>query len=206
MREAMAKSTTSQPELPLAAAEHRGAAVTKSDARPVLTIGHSTRSSDEMVALLAQHGAGLVADVRAFPRSRRNAQFNIDSFPAVLADAGIGYRHFPGLGGRRKPRAESANAAWREPGFRGFADYMESLEFAEALAELLSLAGRQSVALMCAEAQPWRCHRSLISDALVARGVAVEHIMGTERRRPHRLPPFARVVGESVSYPALLTE
>jgi uncharacterized protein (DUF488 family) len=201
----MAKPT-SQPELPLAAGEQRGERISDSDRRPVLTIGHSTRSGEDLIALLTQHGVRLLADVRAFPRSRRNPQFNTDILPAALAKAGIGYRHFAALGGRRNPRPDSANAAWREPGFRGFADYMETPDFAAALTELLALAGQQSVAIMCAEAEPWRCHRSLISDALVARGVPVEHILGKERRRLHRLPPFARVTGQRVGYPALLTE
>jgi uncharacterized protein (DUF488 family) len=195
-----------QTELPLTAAGHRGETPAGTDRRPVLTIGHSTRSGEELVALLAQHGAGLLADVRAFPRSRRNPQFNIENLPGALAGAGIGYRHFAALGGRRTPRPDSANAAWREPGFRGYADYMETPAFQTALAELEALAARHSVVIMCAEAQPWRCHRSLISDALVARGTAVEHIMGPERRRPHRLPPFAHVEEGRVSYPALLTE
>ncbi len=197
---------TSQPELPFAPGEHRGERIAGADRRPVLTIGHSTGSSDGLIARLVQHGVGLLADVRAFPRSRRNPQFNIDVLPRALAETGIGYRHLAALGGRRSPRPDSANAAWREPGFRGFADYMETPAFAEALAGLLALAGQQSVAIMCAEAQPWRCHRSLIADALVARGVAVEHIMGKERRRLHRLPPFARVADQRVSYPAVLTE
>lgn len=201
----MAKPT-SQPELPFAPGEHRGERVSGAGRHgPVLTIGHSNRGRDELLALLAHHGVALLADVRAFPRSRRNPQFNIDILPEALAGAGIGYRHFAALGGRRNPRPDSANTAWREPGFRGFADYMETPAFAAALADLLALAGQQNVVIMCAEAAPWRCHRSLISDALVAQGVAVEHIMGMEGRRSHRLPPFARVAGLRVSYPAMLT-
>ena len=201
----MAKPT-SQTELPLDSAGRPGRPVADSGRRPVLTIGHSTRAEDELLALLKQHGAELLADVRAFPRSRRHPQFNIEALPASLAAAGLAYRHFPALGGRRNPRPDSANAAWRERGFRGYADYMETSEFKAALAELQALAAQQSVVLMCAEAQPWRCHRSLIADALVAGGIPVEHIMGPERRRPHRLPPFARVEDGRLSYPAVLTE
>lgn len=200
------KKTTIQQELPLAPAANRGDEIGASDRALVVTVGHSTRQADELVALLERHEVTLLADVRAFPRSRRNPQFNIDTLPAALAARGIAYRHFPELGGRRKARPDSANMAWREPGFRGYADHMETPAFAEGLAALVSLAAGGRLCLMCAEAQPWRCHRSLISDALVARGVAVEHIMDEGRRRPHVLPPFARVVGTRVTYPAVLTE
>jgi uncharacterized protein (DUF488 family) len=193
-----------QAELPLASAAPRGEAVAP-DGALILTIGHSTRSLDELAALLRAHGVERLADVRAFPRSRRHPQFNIDTLPAALAAMGIDYCHLPALGGRRTPRKDSANAAWREPGFRGYADYMETDAFERGLAPLLDVARRQRVALMCAEAQPWRCHRSLIADALVARGVRVEHIMGAGKRRPHQPPPFARIAHGRVSYPAVLT-
>jgi uncharacterized protein (DUF488 family) len=196
-----------QDELPLAPSQHRGDELDgHGDDRLVVTLGHSTRPLDELLALLRDHEVRVLADVRAFPRSRRNPQFNIDTLPAALAAAGIGYRHFPELGGRRAARPDSPNAAWREPGFRGFADYMETAAFARGLDELVALGARERVCVMCAEAQPWRCHRSLIADALVARGIAVEHIMDAGRRRRHALPPFARLAGTRVTYPAVLTE
>lgn len=170
-----------------------------------MTIGHSTRALDELIGLLRTPGVARLVDVRAFPRSRRHPQFNVDTLPEALGAAGIDYTHLQALGGRRPVRPDSNNAAWREPGFRGYADYMETAEFERGLAALLDLAARHRVALMCAEAQPWRCHRSLISDALVARGVRVEHIMGAGARRPHEPPPFARIAGGRVSYPAVLT-
>lgn len=202
----MPKPTT-QGELPLGTAAHRGDDLTGASAAPaILTIGHSTRTADELAALLKAHGVDLLADVRAFPRSRRNPQFNIDALPATLAASGIAYRHLPALGGRRPPRPDSPNLGWREPGFRGYADYMDTPDFAAGLAALLALTRDHRVAIMCAEAQPWRCHRSLIADALLARGMPVEHIMGPGRRRPHRLPPFARLDGTRVAYPAILTD
>jgi uncharacterized protein (DUF488 family) len=194
-----------QQELPLAPGRHRGDAPGRSGGTVVVTVGHSTRSLDEFLALLRTHDVRMVADVRAFPRSRRNPQFNIDTLPDALSGLGIGYRHFAALGGRRTARTDSPNAAWREPGFRGFADHMDTPVFAEGLDSLIALGRGVRTCLMCAEAQPWRCHRSLISDALVARGLAVEHIMGPGGRRPHALPPFARVVGTKVTYPAVTT-
>ena len=196
--------TNKQPELPLAASGPRGEGVT-AGGTTVLTIGHSTRSLEDLIGLLREHGVQRLVDVRAFPRSRRHPQFNIDTLPAALAEAGIDYTHLQALGGRRPARADSANTAWREPGFRGYADYMETDPFERGLAALLELAGRQQVAIMCAEAQPWRCHRRLIADALVARGIAVEHIMGPGKPRRHEPPPFARIEKGRVSYPAVLT-
>jgi uncharacterized protein (DUF488 family) len=193
-----------QPELPLAPVPHRGNAAAPGRA-PVLTIGHSTRPLEELISLLRAHGVERLADVRAFPRSRRHPQFNIETLPAALAAVGIGYWHLPALGGRRPVRADSTNTAWREPAFRGYADYMETAAFAGGLDALVEAARRQRIAIMCAEAQPWRCHRSLIADALVARAVPVEHIMGAGERRPHQPPPFARIAGGRVTYPAVLT-
>lgn len=161
---------------------------------------------EDLITLLRGHGVRILADVRAFPASRRHPQFNADALSAALAGAGIGYRHLPQLGGRRKARPDSPNGAWREPGFRAYADHMATPDFAAGLAALLDLAGAARVAVMCAEAQPWRCHRQLVADALVARGRRVEHIMGPGPPRPHRLPPFARVEGAQVTYPPLLTE
>lgn len=172
---------------------------------PVLTVGHSTRSLEAFADLLRAHGIEQVVDVRTVPRSRRNPQFNRETLPAALAAYGIGYTHLPSLGGLRHPHADSPNTAWRNLSFRGYADYMATPEFAAGLDALLALtqASRQHVAIMCAEAVPWRCHRSLIADALLVRGVPVEDILGATRRQPHRLTPFARVEGMRITYPAL---
>ncbi len=167
----------------------------------VLTIGHSTRTIEEFIRLLQAHGVACVVDVRTVPRSRHNPQFNADSLPAALKAAGIGYRHLPGLGGLRHTTAASVNTGWRNASFRGFADYMQTPQFERALGALIKLAARRQVALMCAEAVPWRCHRSLIADALLARGISAEHIMNLTRGRPHVLTPFAKVLGRQITYP-----
>lgn len=143
-------------------------------------------------------------DVRTVPRSRHNPQFNRETLPAELSAAGIAYAHMPGLGGLRRPRADSVNAAWRNASFRGYADHMQTHEFGQTLDALIALAGERRVAIMCAEAVPWRCHRSLIADALTARGVAVRHILGPARADSHTLTTFARVEGTRVTYPAPL--
>ncbi len=169
----------------------------------VLTIGHSTRPIDIFVRLLAANGVTHLVDVRTVPRSRHNPQFNSDALAGALQGAGIAYTHVPGLGGFRQASPDSANAAWRNASFRGYADYMQTPPFAQHLAEVITLAGQERIALMCAEAVPWRCHRSLISDALMVRGVAVEEIVSETRRQPHRLTPFARVDGTSLTYPAI---
>ncbi len=139
-------------------------------------------------------------DVRTVPKSRHNPQFNMDSLPVALGPAGIGYRHEPDLGGLRKARKDSTNTAWRNAGFRGYADHMQSDRFVAAIEALLA---DRRCAVMCAEAVPWRCHRSLIGDAMIVRGVEVRHIMGTERFTAHRLTPFARVDGLRITYPGL---
>ena len=169
----------------------------------VVTVGHSTRPIDEFVALLQAHGVQRVVDVRTVPRSRRNPQFGQDVLPGSLQGAGIGYVHLPGLGGLRRARPDSPNAGWRNASFRGYADYMQTPQFAAALERALELAGRERIALMCAEAVPWRCHRSLIADALLVRGIAAEDIASATRRTPHKLTPFARVRGTEITYPAL---
>lgn len=166
------------------------------------TVGHSTRSAEELLALLAGHGIVRLVDVRTLPRSRRNPQFNQEALQATLEGAGIAYVHMPGLGGLRSPRPDSTNLAWRNPGFRGYADYMQTPEFAKNLAALVELAGRGRAAVMCAEAVPWRCHRSLLADALTVRGVRVEHIIGPGRAEPHALTSWAHVEGTTVTYPA----
>ncbi len=167
----------------------------------VLTIGHSTRTIAEFIAMLAGHGVTLLVDVRSVPRSRHNPQFNAESLPASLAAAHIGYAHAAGLGGLRHTLADSPNTGWRNLSFRGYADYMQSAEFEQELIGLLELAHGERIALMCAEAVPWRCHRSLIADALLIRGVRVEEIISETRRQAHTLTSFAKVDGTSIIYP-----
>ena len=167
----------------------------------MLTIGHSTRPLETFLGMLRAHGVKRVVDVRTVPRSRHNPQFNRDTLPAALRAAGIKYIHMAALGGLRHPRPDSLNAAWRNASFRGFADHMQTPEFTAGVKALLELARRQRVALMCAEAVPWRCHRSLIADALLARGIPVEHVASAARSQPHSLTPWARVRGARVTYP-----
>jgi uncharacterized protein (DUF488 family) len=168
----------------------------------VLAIGHSTRPIEELLELLRAAGARTLADIRTVPRSRANPQYEGPALARALEGAGIRYAWLKSLGGLRKPRKDSPNAAWRNASFRGYADHMATPEFAAGLSELAALARAGPVAVMCAEAVPWRCHRSLLADALLARGVTVEHIAGPGKTRPHRLTPFARVEGREVTYPA----
>jgi uncharacterized protein (DUF488 family) len=168
----------------------------------ILTVGHSTRTLDEFVALLRAHEVTHVVDVRTVPRSRHNPQFNKDSLPDSLCKAGLGYVHMPGLGGLRHARSDSLNAGWRNASFRGYADYMQATEFEENLEKLIDFAKDNRIAIMCAEAVPWRCHRSLIGDALTVRGIRTEDIMSLTRRQVHALTPFARVRGTTVTYTA----
>jgi len=175
--------------------------VDEASTHAVLTVGHSTRPIAEFVALLRAHGVTQLVDVRTVPRSRHNPQFNGDALARSLAAASIGYAHAAALGGLRSPRAGSPNGGWRNRSFQGYADHMQSDEFADAIEAVVALAGRERVAVMCAEAVPWRCHRSLIADALVARGVAACEIVSAKRLQPHRLTPFAVVAGERVTYP-----
>lgn len=168
----------------------------------VLTIGHSTRTLEEFIGLLRAHEVTWVVDVRTVPRSRHNPQFNGASLPGSLKNAGLGYVHMPGLGGLRHAKGDSLNPGWRNSSFRGYADYMQTPEFERSLDELVRLANRERIALMCAEAVPWRCHRSLIADALLVRGIRSEDIMGPDRRQVHTLTPFAHVQGTTITYPA----
>lgn len=169
----------------------------------VFTIGHSTRSQQELIALLQHYGIATLADVRTVPRSRRNPQFNTEELASALPQAGISYVHLPRLGGLRHSRAAtSLNTGWRNPSFRAYADYMQTSDFARGLDELRTLTGLGPVALMCAEAVPWRCHRSLVADALLVRGVPVRHIHSRTRADPHALTPFAHVAGERITYPS----
>ncbi|HET8552946.1 MAG TPA: DUF488 domain-containing protein [Gammaproteobacteria bacterium] len=171
------------------------------DNKLVLTIGHSTRSFDELVALLKTHKVARLVDVRTVPRSRRNPQFNRETLGDALGPEGIAYTHEEALGGLRKTRRDSPNTGWRNASFRGYADYMQTDEFAAGMDELVALAERERIAIMCAEAVPWRCHRSMIADALVVRGFSVEHILSGERTMPHTLTDFAVVEGERIRYP-----
>ena len=168
----------------------------------VLTIGHSTRPLEEFVGLLQAHGATCVVDVRTVPRSRNNPQFDKASLPRAMKKGGLGYVHLPGLGGLRHAKRDSLNVGWRNASFRGYADYMQTPEFEESLKELIQLANEGRIALMCAKAVPWRCHRSLIADALLVRGIRTEDIMSPTRRQVHSLTPFAKVRGTTITYPA----
>ena len=168
----------------------------------ILTIGHSTRTIETFVELLGAHGVKQLVDVRTIPRSRYNPQFNGDALTAALHESGIRYTSMKELGGLRHARKDSPNTGWRNPSFRGYADYMQTPEFAAGVAALIEMAGREQTAIMCAEALPWRCHRSLIADALLVRGCVVEHIMSASERKTHSLTSFARVRGERITYPS----
>ena len=168
----------------------------------VFTIGHSTRAIEDFIRLLKAHRVQRVIDVRTIPRSRHNPQFNRDQLSPALHRARIHYRYMPGLGGLRRARRDSINLAWRNASFRGYADYMQTSTFRESLDRCTTLAKRERVVLMCAEAVPWRCHRSLIADALLARGIEVSEITSGVRTRPHSLTPWAQVTGTQVTYPA----
>ena len=168
----------------------------------IFTVGHSTRSIGDFIKLLEAHGVRLLADVRTVPKSRHNPQFNQDALRAALRVARISYRHLKALGGLRRALKDSPNMAWRNASFRGFADYMQTAEFAESLDQLMGLARKRPTAIMCAEAVPWRCHRSLIGDALLVRGFRVEELSSLTSTRPHTLTPWARVRGLRITYPA----
>jgi len=167
----------------------------------VMTIGHSARTLEEFIRLLQAHGATCIVDVRTVPRSQHNPQFNKASLPRSLKKISLGYVHMPGLGGLRHAKRDSPNAGWRNASFRGYADYMQTPEFAQSLEELICLVNQDRVVLMCAEAVPWRCHRSLIADALLVRGIRTEDIMSATRRQVHTLTPFAKVRGTAITYP-----
>jgi hypothetical protein len=167
----------------------------------ILTIGHSTHAIERFIELLRQHEVERLVDIRTIPRSRRNPQFSGDALAKSLGHEGIAYAHLKELGGLRHPRADSVNMGWRNASFRGYADYMQTAEFEEGVRRLLQLCAGKRCAVMCAEAVPWRCHRSLLADALVARGVAVEHILSGSRRDAHSLTQFAQIQNGKVIYP-----
>ncbi|HWY52126.1 MAG TPA: DUF488 domain-containing protein [Chthoniobacterales bacterium] len=171
----------------------------------IWTIGHSTRKIEVFLSLLDENEIKAVADVRMFPGSKRYPQFGLEALAKSLGTAGIRYEHFPELGGRRKAKPDSQNTAWRNEMFRGYADYMETEDFRKGIARLIDLADQQgSTAIMCAEAVWWRCHRSLISDYLKARGVEVVHILDTKKIEPHPFTSAAQIVDGQLSYAAEL--
>jgi len=169
----------------------------------IFTIGHSTRAVEAFIEMLQANGVKRLVDVRTVPRSRHNPQFNRDILPVTLKDAGIGYTHLEALGGLRHARKDSLNTGWRNTSFRGFADYMQTPAFEAGLDALIEIAKRETTAIMCAEAVPWRCHRSLIADALTARGYTVGDIMSVSKTQTHSLTPFAKREGTRITYPPL---
>jgi len=169
----------------------------------IFTIGHSTRPLEAFLGLLRAFGITLLVDIRIAPSSRRHPQFGADALARALAGAGVGYLHLRALGGHRRPRPDSPHVGWRSGGFRGYADHMETAAFRAALQEVVARAAQETVALMCAEAVPWRCHRQLVADALVARGIDVVHILGPGQAPSHTLTPFARLEGTRVVYDAI---
>lgn len=170
-------------------------------ANTIYTIGHSTRTLDEFQTLLKHFHIEMLVDVRTVPKSRHVPHFNSDSLPQALERVGVEYRHLKGLGGLRKPIRDSVNLAWRNLSFRGFADYMQTEQFQAAVAELMNIAAQKRAALMCAEAVPWRCHRSLIADMLIVRGWDVRHILSLTSSKPHQLNPIALAKGTWLTYP-----
>ncbi|HEY4837193.1 MAG TPA: DUF488 domain-containing protein [Candidatus Acidoferrales bacterium] len=168
----------------------------------VFTVGHSNRTWKEFLAILRAHGVRRIIDVRSIPRSRHNPQFDQKALRKNLHGAKIGYVHIRKLGGLRHARRDSKNLGWRNTSFRGYADYMQTPEFDAGLQRLIKLARQKRSAMMCAEAVPWRCHRSLIGDALVVRGIHVEDIMSAKTARAHSLTSFARVRKNVITYPA----
>jgi uncharacterized protein (DUF488 family) len=172
----------------------------RADPATIWTIGHSTRTLQEFLDLLAEYGIEAIADVRRFPGSRRHPHFASDALAATLPAHGIAYRWIPRLGGRRKVQPGSPNTAWRNASFQGYADYAATAEFAEGLAELLKLAASMRTAMMCAEAVWWRCHRSIISDVLKLRGIEVVHITDATHATVHPYTSPARIVDGQLSY------
>ncbi len=172
----------------------------------ILTIGHSTRTIEEFLELLKAYGVTLVVDVRTVPRSRHNPQFNKENLPNTLKPYSVKYIHMPDIGGLRHPKKDSVNLAWKNSSFRGYADYMQTKEFTENLLKLVALARENCLAIMCAEALPWRCHRNLISDALVVRHIKVEHIISKTSTINHQLSETAHVEGTKITYPLFSKE
>lgn len=167
----------------------------------LFTIGHSTHPIEEFIAMLRAFSIETLVDIRTVPRSRHNPQFEQKALAASLKKAGIRYVYMKNLGGLRKAKKDSPNAGWRNSSFRGYADYMQTEEFREAIGELIGLARSSRAAIMCAEAVPWRCHRSLVADAMTVRGFEVEDIMSEEKATTHHMTKFAQVDGEHILYP-----
>jgi uncharacterized protein (DUF488 family) len=168
----------------------------------IYTIGHSTRPITEFLEMLAAHGVRRLVDVRTVPRSGHNPQYGKQALSASLEARGIRYQHLPGLGGLRRPRPDSVNHGWRNSSFRGYADYMQTPEFLQSLEALIAVGANGPTAIMCAEAVPWRCHRSLIADALIVRGIEAVEIQSAIKTSPLTLHPFARVRGVEITYPS----
>jgi uncharacterized protein (DUF488 family) len=169
----------------------------------IFSIGHSTRPLHEFLALLRAHDIHTLVDIRSIPHSRRNPQYNQETLQQAIQAEGLGYKHLPALGGHRHAREDSPNTGWINPAFRGYADYMQTAVFEQGLCALLELnRAAGPVAVMCAEAVPWRCHRSMVADALVVRGTPVLHILGVDRARTHQLNPMARIEGAVLVYSA----
>jgi uncharacterized protein (DUF488 family) len=167
----------------------------------ILTIGHSTRTIDDFIGMLQAHSVERLMDVRTVPKSRYNPQFHTDALRESLTAGGIRYEHVRALGGLRKPRPDSPNTGWRNESFRGYADHMQTPEFNTAIEELIARSEGEQIVVMCAESVPWRCHRSLIADALTVRGIEVEHIMTATKRDRHSLTRFAVADGHRITYP-----
>lgn len=167
----------------------------------IFTVGHSTLPTGRFVALLECYGIEQLADIRTVPRSRHNPQFNADALGTSLAAARIAYLPMPALGGLRRPRKDSPNGGWRNESFRGYADYMQTAAFRDAVEALVRTGRQRRTAIMCAEAVPWRCHRSLVADALAVRGVCVVEILSETGYRMHPLTSFAQVEGTDITYP-----
>ena len=173
----------------------------KKSSLTIFTIGHSTHPLEEFVAMLKAQDIARLVDVRTIPKSRRMPHFNSESLASELPARGIDYAHLKALGGLRHPKKDSLNTGWRNDSFRGYADFMATTEFQQGIERLLKLARAKRTAIMCAEAVPWRCHRSLIGDALLVRGVHVEDILSATSSREHELTAFAKVHGLEITYP-----
>jgi uncharacterized protein (DUF488 family) len=169
--------------------------------KTIYTIGHSTRASDEFLSILKAFGIELIADIRTVPRSRRNPQYDQQSLKRFLKEHNLGYIHLAALGGLRRPKRHSSNMGWVNESFRGYADYMQTPDFEKAVEDLVARAAEIQTVIMCAEAVPWRCHRSLVGDALLVRGMEVEDIMSEKVAKPHKLTAWARVEGLHITYP-----
>jgi uncharacterized protein (DUF488 family) len=171
----------------------------------VFTIGHSTHTLEEFIKIIEKFKIEKIVDVRTIPRSRHNPQFNKETLPMNLLLVGIGYMHIAGLGGLRHTKVDSPNKGWRNASFRGYADYMQTPDFEQSLNTLIEVAKKEQVAVMCAESLPWRCHRSLIADALLVRGFKVEHIMNNKKSLKHTLTQWIKVEGTKITYPPAAT-